>query len=116
MSYGQDLADKHARDCRTPDDELLLPPAFSATVLSPVKQSGPEFTTTAHGMRMSTSMGGVLTGRGADVIMLDDPLKPEDALSESQRKRINDWYSNTLLSRLNSKSKGVIIIVAQRLH
>jgi predicted phage terminase large subunit-like protein len=58
----------------------------------------------------------VLTGRGADVIILDDPLKPDDALSEPKRKAVNDWYDNTLLSRLNNKEQGVIIIVMQRLH
>ena len=65
---------------------------------------------------MSTSVGGVLTGRGADLIILDDPLKPDDALSETRRTGVNEWYDNTLLSRLNSKETGVIIIVMQRLH
>ena len=65
---------------------------------------------------MATSVGGVLTGRGADLIILDDSLKPEDALSETRRNSANDWYDNTLLSRLNSKKSGVIIIVMQRLH
>jgi predicted phage terminase large subunit-like protein len=65
---------------------------------------------------MSTSVGGVLTGRGADFIILDDVLKPEDALSETRRSAVNEWYLNTLLSRLNSKRDGVIIIVMQRLH
>jgi hypothetical protein len=58
----------------------------------------------------------VLTGRGADIIILDDILKPDDALSETRRRAANDWYFNTLLSRLNSKEHGVIIIVMQRLH
>jgi predicted phage terminase large subunit-like protein len=65
---------------------------------------------------MATSVGGVLTGRGADIILIDDPLKPDQALSEVGRKAVNDWYDNTLLSRLNNKSTGCIIIVMQRLH
>jgi predicted phage terminase large subunit-like protein len=65
---------------------------------------------------MATSVGGVLTGRGADVIIIDDPLKPDDALSDTRRQAVNDWYDNTLLSRLNSKEDGVIIVVMQRLH
>ena len=72
--------------------------------------------TTEKGFRMSTSVGGVLTGRGADIIILDDPLKPDDALSETRRTSVNEWYDNTLLTRLNSKENGVIIIVMQRLH
>lgn len=65
---------------------------------------------------MSTSVGGVLTGRGADVILIDDPLKPDEALSEPRRKAVNDWFDNSLLSRLNNKETGAIVIVMQRLH
>jgi predicted phage terminase large subunit-like protein len=116
VSYGQDLADKHARDCRTLMSSPFYRGLFPRTVLSPDKQSVNEFLTTAQGFRMSTSVGGVLTGRGADVIIIDDILKPDDALSETRRKAANEWYFNTLLSRLNSKENGVIIIVMQRLH
>ena len=116
VSYGQDLADKHARDCRTLMSSSFYRRLFPGTVLSPDKQSVNEFLTTSQGFRMSTSVGGVLTGRGADVIIIDDILKPEDALSETRRKAANEWYFNTLLSRLNSKENGVIIIVMQRLH
>jgi predicted phage terminase large subunit-like protein len=115
-SHGQDLADKHARDCRTLMSSAFYPGLFPRTVLSPEKLSVNDFMTTQQGFRMSTSVGGVLTGRGADIIILDDPLKPEDALSETRRRASNDWYFNTLLSRLNSKENGVIIIVMQRLH
>ena len=60
--------------------------------------------------------GGVLTGRGADIIVIDDPLKPEEALSEAQRHACNEWYDHTLYSRLNDKRRGAIVIVMQRLH
>ena len=116
VSYGQDLADKHARDCRTLMNSPFYRGLFPGTVLSQDKQSVNEFITEVGGFRMSTSVGGVLTGRGADVIIIDDILKPEDALSEVRRQAANEWYFNTLLSRLNSKENGVIIIVMQRLH
>src|SRR5436189_149750 len=64
----------------------------------------------------ATSTGGVLTGRGADLILIDDPLKPEEALSEARRNATNDWYANTLYSRLNDKRRGAIVIIMQRLH
>ena len=115
-SYGQDLADKHARDCRTLMSSSFYLGLFPGTVLSPAKLSVNDFMTTAQGFRMSTSVNGVLTGRGADIIILDDILKPDDALSETRRRAANDWYFNTLLSRLNSKENGIIIIVMQRLH
>jgi hypothetical protein len=45
----------------------------------------------------------VLTGRGADIIVIDDPLKPEEAFSEAQRQACNEWHDHTLYSRLNDK-------------
>jgi len=114
-SYGQDLADKLARDTRTIMNASWYKSLFS-TRLSPDKQAVNDFYTTDTGFRMATSVGGVLTGRGADMILIDDPLKPEEALSETSRKRVNDWFDGTLLSRLNNKAKGVIIIIMQRLH
>ena len=59
---------------------------------------------------------GWLTGRGADVILIDDPLKPERALSDAQRKSANEWYDHTLYSRLNDKPHGAIVIIMQRVH
>jgi hypothetical protein len=45
-----------------------------------------EFITTRQGYRLATSNRGVLTGRGADIILIDDPLKSEEALSDAQRQ------------------------------
>ena len=95
VSYAQDLADKLSRDCRrivaTDWHQQLFP-----TRLSPRHQAVPEFETTAQGSRVATSVGGVLTGRGADIIIIDDPLKPEEALSQAQRQAANAWYDHTL--------------------
>jgi len=74
------------------------------------------FETTAQGCRIATSVGGVLTGRGADLIIIDDPLKPEEALSQTQRQAARDWFDNTLYSRLNDTRSGAIIVIMHRLH
>jgi len=114
-SYGQDLADKFARDCRTVMMSPWYRQLFPNTCLIG-RQSVADFTTTQSGNRMSTSVGGVLTGRGADMIIIDDPMKPDEALSETRRKAVNGWYDNTLVSRLNNKQAGCIIAIMQRLH
>jgi hypothetical protein len=75
-----------------------------------------EFITTRQGYRLATSNGGVLTGRGANIILIDDPLKPEEALSDAQRQAANEWFSHTLYSRQNDKRHGAIVIIMQRLH
>ncbi len=115
VSYAQDLADKLARDCRG----IMMSPWYRQifpTRLAPHRQAVQEFITTRQGYRLATSTGGVLTGRGADIILIDDPLKPEDALSEAQRQAANDWFDHTLYSRLNDKRHGAIVIIMQRLH
>jgi predicted phage terminase large subunit-like protein len=114
-SYGQDLANKHSLDCRNLMSSEWYQSLFP-TRLSPQKQSVQEFLTTQNGFRLATSVGGVLTGRGADYIIIDDPLKPDEALSVTQRKAANDWFDHTLYSRLNDKRTGCIIIIMQRLH
>ena len=76
----------------------------------------PEFETTQQGCRLATSVGGVLTGRGAEIIINDDPLKPEEALSQAQRQAANEWFDHTLYGRLNDKQKGAIVLIMHRLH
>ena len=80
------------------------------------KRIGDEIELTARGFRLATSVGGTLTGRGGDLIIIDDPLKPDDAYSETKRNAANEWFKNTLLSRLDDKRTGAIIIVMQRVH
>jgi predicted phage terminase large subunit-like protein len=115
VSYARDLSDNLARDSRN----LMTSPFYEAlfvTRISGERDAVSEFKTTEGGYRLSTSIGGVLTGRGADIIIIDDPLKADDALSETRRRSVNDWYDNTLRSRLNNQQSGAIIIVMQRLH
>src|SRR5215469_756050 len=115
VSYAQDLADKLARDCRG----IMMSPWYRQlfpTRLAPHRQAVQEFITTRQGYRLATSTGGVLTGRGADIILIDDPLKPDEALSDVQRQACNEWYDHTLYSRLNDKQHGAIVIIMQRLH
>jgi predicted phage terminase large subunit-like protein len=114
-SYGQDLADKLARDCRSIMMSQWYRQIFR-TRLAAHRQAVQEFLTTRQGYRLATSNGGVLTGRGADIILIDDPLKPEEALSDAQRQATNEWYDHTLYSRQNDKRYGAIVVIMQRLH
>ena len=50
------------------------------------------------------------------MIIIDDPLKPEEALSQAQRRAANEWFDHTLYSRLNDKQKGAIVLIMHRLH
>ena len=114
VSYSQDLSLELARQFRLVIESPWYKKTFPQMRLK--RDTGAECVTTKGGGRLATSIGGTLTGRGADIILIDDPLKAEDALSETARKRVIDWYASTLSTRLNDKRKGVIILVMQRLH
>jgi len=115
-SYGQQLADDLARDCRQVMRSDWYRHLFPNTRLASDRQSVGHFETTAGGLRQATSVGGVLTGFGADMIIVDDPTKPEEAYSDVERARSNSWVGHTLFTRLNDKANGAIILVMQRLH
>lgn len=115
-SYGQDLAGKHARDCRRVMESPWYLRAFPETELNPEKRSEIEFETTAGGFRLSTSVGGTVTGRGGNFIIIDDPIKPQDAYSESLRLKVKEWYDHTLYSRLDNRKDDVIVLIMQRVH
>jgi hypothetical protein len=75
-----------------------------------------ELMTSRMGMRYATSVGGTLTGRGGNFLIVDDPIKSDEVMSEAERHRVNQFYDGTLYSRLNNKNEDVIILVMQRLH
>jgi predicted phage terminase large subunit-like protein len=116
VSYSNDLAAKHAADCRAVMQAPWYKALFPGTRLSADKNQESNYETTKRGYRYATSVGGTLTGRGGNLIIIDDPLKPEDAMSQTKREAVNAWYSRTLLSRLNNKANDAIILVQQRLH
>src|SRR3954447_8068735 len=64
VSYAEGLARKHANDCRALMRSTLYHRLFPNTRISPAKDTELEFATTRGGNRLSTSVGGTLTGRG----------------------------------------------------
>lgn len=114
LSYNTELAAKFSRDCRQVMESDWYRSLFPNTVLCRATEM--ELETTAGGGRLATSVGGTLTGRGADIIIIDDPMKADAATSQAERKAVLDWTTSTLFSRLNNKQAGAIIVVMQRLH
>jgi predicted phage terminase large subunit-like protein len=115
-SYSGELAKKHSNDFRAVLDSSWYRSTFLGTRVGPFKNSETEIELTARGFRLATSVAGTLTGRGGDIIIVDDPLKPDDAFSETKRTNANQWFTNTLLSRLDDKRTGAIVVVMQRVH
>jgi hypothetical protein len=102
VSYSNEFAAELHRQFRMVIDALWYRALFPA--MRPAKDSGTELVTTAGGSRYATSVGGTLTGRGADLIIVDDPLKAEEAMSETTRRRVIDWYAGTLVSRTTRRA------------
>ena len=115
-SYSSDLTMKHARDCRAVMESDWYKRAFRKTRLHPKKNTEIEFMTNRRGFRLGTSVGGTLTGKGGNLIIIDDPLKPGEAMSDVRRESVKQWFDGTLYSRLDNKSEDRIILVMQRLH
>src|SRR5258708_246030 len=90
ISYSADLAARHARDCRTVMESEWYRRLFPGTRISREKNSEMEFVTTAQGYRYSTSIGGTLTGRGANYLIIDDSLKADEAMSDVYRPGVNE--------------------------
>ena len=116
VSYSNDLSAKLARDCLALMQSSWYLELFPRTLISGKRSASGDFETTCGGGRLATSVTGTLTGRGGDIIIIDDPIKPEEAHSETTRNFVNHWFQSTLASRLNDKETGAIITVMQRLH
>jgi predicted phage terminase large subunit-like protein len=114
VSYGQQLSEDYARDCLKIMQSRWYRDAFPGTVIK--RSAIDDIRTTAGGRRMATSVDGATTGFGADFIIVDDPIKGQDALSQSAREKVTRWFDDTLSQRLNNQLYGSIIVVMQRLH
>ena len=116
VSYGQELAEKLARDTRQVMTSTWYGALFSGTRLAASRTAAHDFETTMGGGRMAVSRGGPITGRGAHIIIIDDPLKAEEAFSRTVREATNDFVSQTLVARGDNKPSAVMIVAMQRLH
>ncbi|AMJ61097.1 hypothetical protein AXW83_13060 [Bosea sp. PAMC 26642] len=116
VSYAEDLARKLSIDTRT----VLCSPWYKKTYpkmrLAAKRPPNLELITTQQGYRLASGINGSILGRGADIMIIDDPIKATDAMSEKERRRVNEAFDNTLQTRLNDKRTGAIVIIMQRLH
>jgi hypothetical protein len=68
------------------------------------------------GYRIASSVDGTATGDGGDIIIIDDAISAGDALSQTVRAAANEWFDNTMSTRLNDPKTGAYIVIMQRLH
>lgn len=113
LSYGQDLADVFGRSVRnyirTPTHTALFPECQLSSDSNSIKR----FNTTVNGGYTTIGVGGGTTGRGADLLLLDDLIKDrEQADSPVYRESLIDWYKSVARTRL--QPEGAIVLVQTR--
>lgn len=114
-TYNQELANEFGRKVRNRMYEPLFQKAFPECRIVDDSSSAKRFHTTTGCTYYAVGAGGPLTGRGGDLIIIDDPLKNrEEASSALIRQKIKDWYTSTLRTRL--MTGGSILIVQTRWH
>jgi predicted phage terminase large subunit-like protein len=74
------------------------------------------FENDATGYRLATSVGGVATGEGAEILVIDDPHKADETESETKRKNVLEWLDGTISTRLRPPDRASMVVVMQRLH
>lgn len=125
-SYAHSLAAKQTDTIRNIINLVEYQRLFPNVRLSDSTAAKDNFETTAGGSVYAVGVGGSITGRGAGIkgvydrfggcIIIDDPIKPADALSDVIRGSTNDWYFNTLISRCNNGNRTPIAFIGQCTH
>lgn len=115
-SYSMPLAERFNLDVIRLMTSDWYRQVFPKTRLNKRRTNVTELTTTAGGFRLAASVGGTLTGRGADLLIIDDPIKADEAHSETARENCKTWFARSVSTRLNKPKSGAFVVVAQRLH
>ena len=112
-SYSGSLAMGFSRKVRSMIRDPLYNKVFSNCQLDPESQSAEAWLTTAGGGYTAAGVGGPITGKGAHILVIDDPVKNrEEAESETTRQSIKDWYTSTAYTRL-APGGGVLVILTR---
>lgn len=108
-SYGDKLAENLARNFTSVVEADFYREAFPQTVIQSSQKY--DLITTAGGRRTAVSVGGAVTGLGADYLIIDDVSKAGDINSPTERQKVKDFYNEVLYTRLNDKSSGRVIAI-----
>jgi len=118
-SYAEDLSIRDSIKCRS----IIQSSWYQRNWADRYKLSGDQnaktrFNTDKGGYRLATSVGGMTTGEGGDIILVDDPHNVLDSAAVSERglENVLDWWDLVMPTRLNDPKTGIYIIIMQRCH
>lgn len=110
-SYAQELAEDFGRKVRNQLADPAFDVIFPQCRICEDSTSAKRFNTKQGGSYFAVGVGGPITGRGAHLLLIDDPVKNrEDAESETIRAKTWDWYTSTAYTRLMPNAAVVLIM------
>ena len=114
-SYNADKAREFGYEVRDIVRSTEYQALFPGVTLKEDSRAADRWNTDAGGSFRAVGIGTALTGRGADVLLIDDPIKDdEEADSELRRERIWSWYSSVAYTRLSPG--GRVVVIQTRWH
>lgn len=114
-SYNSDLAADFGREVRSIVNSTEYQALFPGVGLRQDSKAADRWHTTGGGAYRASGVGTAMTGRGADLLLIDDPVKDrEEADSELRRDRVWDWYRSTAYTRLSPQ--GRVVVIQTRWH
>ncbi|MGN7678554.1 MAG: phage terminase large subunit, partial [Anaplasma sp.] len=113
-SYSQILSERLSNDTRYILQSSWYKELFPEVIIATSQKNRVQ--TTQLGYRFATSIGGSITGEGGNFLIVDDPMNPLQSESKIYRQRVCDWFSHSLLTRLNDRKNGVVVVIMHRLH
>jgi predicted phage terminase large subunit-like protein len=114
-SYGDALSLKHSREARDRCKSVAFSKIFPKAIPNPKLQSKNTWGFMQGGSYSSTTVGGGMTGLGADLLIIDDPHKNrQEAESKLVRDRIWEWFTSTAFTRLSRH--GAVVLIMTRWH
>lgn len=120
VSYGADLAANFGRQVRDLTLEAIVAQAFPSFELSPTSTAIDDWRTTDDGRYFACGVGGGTTGRPANLLLVDDPIKSRpDAESPAIRNKIWQFYTDSLVNRKEPELDGTLpieILIQTRWH
>lgn len=110
VGYNLDLPMRFSRRVREIVRDPVYPKIFPDTALDPDSSAAEAWNTTTGGGFTAAGVGGGITGKGAHILIIDDPLKnQEEADNPDTREKLDEWYQSTAYTRL-APGGGVLVI------
>jgi len=114
-SYSGDLATKFGGKTRDLVNSKIFSKIFPGITLKAGEESKGEWMTNKKGSYVSVGVGGATTGKGANIFLIDDPIKnAEEAESQVYREKVWEWFKTVAWTRL--EPNGVMVIILTRWH